>query len=51
MVANAKLENMDFAPGSLLLDDGRSAKADDILPDGHKVKKGDEVYYLAYAIG
>ncbi|OMP05478.1 DNA replication licensing factor mcm2 [Corchorus olitorius] len=50
MVANAKLENMDFAAGSLLPDDRRSAKADDILPDGHKVKKGDGVYYLAYAI-
>ncbi|KAK8979890.1 hypothetical protein V6N11_066090 [Hibiscus sabdariffa] len=27
------------------------AQVDDILPDGHKVKKGDEVYYLSYAMG
>lgn len=31
--------------------DGRCAKIDDILPDGYKVKKGDGVYYLAYAMG
>ncbi|KAK8495491.1 hypothetical protein V6N12_032770, partial [Hibiscus sabdariffa] len=31
--------------------DGRCAQVDDVLPDGHKVKKGDEVYYLAYAMG
>lgn len=24
---------------------------DDILPDGYKLKKGDSVYYLAYAMG
>ena len=24
---------------------------DDILPDGHKVKKGDMVYYMAYSMG
>ncbi|XP_039021389.1 cytochrome P450 704C1-like [Hibiscus syriacus] len=31
--------------------DGRCAREDDILPDGHKVKKGDGVYYMAYAVG
>lgn len=31
--------------------DGRCAEADDILPDGYKVKKGDNVYYIAYAMG
>ena len=31
--------------------DGRSAMVDDTLPDGHRVKKGDSVYYLAYAMG
>ncbi|OMO80509.1 Cytochrome P450 [Corchorus olitorius] len=31
--------------------DGRCAEVDDILPDGHKLKKGDAVYYLAYAMG
>lgn len=24
---------------------------DDILPDGYKVKKGDEITYMAYAMG
>ena len=31
--------------------DGRCADADDILPDGHKVKQGDGVYYISYAMG
>ncbi|KAK8498793.1 hypothetical protein V6N13_140160 [Hibiscus sabdariffa] len=31
--------------------DGRTAMEDDILPDGHKIKKGDGVYYMAYAMG
>ena len=31
--------------------DGRCAKMDDILPDWHRVKKGDRVYYMAYAMG
>ncbi|KAJ4845544.1 hypothetical protein Tsubulata_021524 [Turnera subulata] len=31
--------------------DGRSAEADDVLPDGFRLKKGDGVYYMAYAMG
>ena len=31
--------------------DGRCAKMDDILPDGYRLKKGDGVYYMAYAMG
>ncbi|KAJ9680892.1 hypothetical protein PVL29_020023 [Vitis rotundifolia] len=31
--------------------DGRCADADDILPDGHKLKQGDGVYYISYAMG
>ncbi|KAK4476533.1 hypothetical protein RD792_015689 [Penstemon davidsonii] len=31
--------------------DGRCAETDDTLPDGYKLKKGDGVYYLAYAMG
>ncbi|XP_039157437.1 cytochrome P450 704C1 [Eucalyptus grandis] len=31
--------------------DGKCASADDILPDGFKVKKGDGVNYLTYAMG
>nr|GMC86924.1 cytochrome P450 704C1-like [Ipomoea batatas] len=31
--------------------DGRCAETDDVLPDGFKVKKGDGVYYMSYAMG
>ncbi|KAA8520542.1 hypothetical protein F0562_014798 [Nyssa sinensis] len=31
--------------------DGRCAETDDILPDGFKLKRGDGVYYMAYAMG
>nr|QWK52441.1 cytochrome P450 704A2-2 [Isatis tinctoria] len=31
--------------------DMRCAENDDILPDGHRVSKGDNVYYIAYAMG
>ncbi|KAL6126019.1 hypothetical protein ACLB2K_074070 [Fragaria x ananassa] len=31
--------------------DGRSAETDDILPDGFRVKKGDRITYMAYAMG
>ncbi|XVE73982.1 hypothetical protein DITRI_Ditri11bG0162300 [Diplodiscus trichospermus] len=30
--------------------DSRRAEEDDILPDGHKVKKGDEINYVTYAM-
>lgn len=33
------------------LKDGRCAEADDILPDGYRLKKGDCIYYLSYAMG
>ena len=33
------------------LKDGRVADTDDILPDGFKLKKGDGVYYISYAMG
>ncbi|KAJ0239893.1 hypothetical protein HA466_0226090 [Hirschfeldia incana] len=29
----------------------RCAENDDILADGHRVKKGDNIYYMAYAMG
>lgn len=29
----------------------RCAENDDILADGHRVKRGDNVYYMAYAMG
>ena len=34
-----------------ILKDTRCAENDDVLPDGHRVKRGDNVYYLAYAMG
>ncbi|PNX86088.1 cytochrome p450, partial [Trifolium pratense] len=30
---------------------GRITDAPDVLPDGHKIEKGDGVYYLSYAMG
>jgi cytochrome P450 len=33
------------------MQDGKCSAADDILPDGFKVKKGDGVSYMAYAMG
>jgi len=35
----------------LFFKDGRTAEAPDVLPDGHKLEKGDGVNYLAYAMG
>ncbi|XP_002511745.2 cytochrome P450 704C1 isoform X1 [Ricinus communis] len=31
--------------------DGRCAEVDDVLPDGFRMKKGDGLYYMAYAMG
>ncbi|KAI4356829.1 hypothetical protein L6164_000816 [Bauhinia variegata] len=31
--------------------DGREVLAPDVLPDGYRLKKGDGVYYMAYAMG
>lgn len=31
--------------------DGKTSDEDDVLPDGFKVKKGDGVNYLTYAMG
>lgn len=33
------------------MQDGKFCAEDDILPDGFKVKKGDGVNYMAYAMG
>lgn len=33
------------------IQDGRCADADDILPDGFHIRKGDEVNYVSYAMG
>lgn len=33
------------------MQDGRAALEDDVLPDGNKVKKGDDIYYIGYAMG
>lgn len=34
----------------LLYQDGKCAEVDDVLPDGYRVKKGDGIYYTAYAM-
>ncbi|XP_010508196.1 PREDICTED: cytochrome P450 704C1-like [Camelina sativa] len=31
--------------------DMRCAEIDDVLPDGYRVRKGDNIYYIAYAMG
>ncbi|KAF8380396.1 hypothetical protein HHK36_027881 [Tetracentron sinense] len=31
--------------------DGKCSETDDILPDGYRLKRGDGVYYMAYAMG
>ncbi|KAG6728219.1 hypothetical protein I3842_02G162600 [Carya illinoinensis] len=31
--------------------DGRCTEMDDTLPDGYRLRKGDGVYYMAYAMG
>ncbi|KAJ8450154.1 hypothetical protein Cgig2_033348 [Carnegiea gigantea] len=59
-ITDEKLEKMHYLHASLTETlrlypgvpvDGRTALEDDVLPDGYKVKKGDDVYYLAYAMG
>ncbi|XVF73354.1 hypothetical protein PTKIN_Ptkin12aG0194800 [Pterospermum kingtungense] len=59
-MTDAALEKMHYLHAALtetlrlyppIPEDGRIAVADDILPDGHKVKKGDKVLYMAYSMG
>ncbi|XP_021279480.1 cytochrome P450 704C1-like [Herrania umbratica] len=59
-ITDATLEKMHYLHAALtetlrlyppVRRDGRCSQADDILPDGHKVKKGDMVAYLAYPMG
>ena len=33
------------------MQDGKCADEDDILPDGHRIKKGDGISYMPYAMG
>lgn len=33
------------------MQDGKCADEDDTLPDGHKIKKGDGICYMPYAMG
>ncbi|CAK7347948.1 unnamed protein product [Dovyalis caffra] len=59
-ITDTKLEQMHYLHSALTETlrlypaapvDGRCAEDDDILPDGFRLKKGDGVYYLAYAMG
>lgn len=34
-----------------VVQDGKCAEKDDILPDGFKIKKGDGISYMAYPMG
>ncbi|XP_021856522.1 cytochrome P450 704C1 [Spinacia oleracea] len=45
----ALTETLRLYPGVPV--DGRAALEDDVLPDGNKVKKGDDIYYIGYAMG
>nr|GMC90918.1 cytochrome P450 704C1 [Ipomoea batatas] len=46
-----KVEEYSQANQVFDMQDGRCAEIDDVLPDGFKVKKGDGVYYMSYAMG
>ncbi|MED6181793.1 hypothetical protein PIB30_022678 [Stylosanthes scabra] len=59
-ISDATLERMHYLHAALtetlrlypaLPVNGRTAEESDILPDGYRLKKGDSVYYLAYAMG
>ncbi|XVE76999.1 hypothetical protein DITRI_Ditri13aG0026600 [Diplodiscus trichospermus] len=59
-ITDATLEKMHYLHAALsetlrlypvIPADGRCAEVDDILPDGHKVKRGDQIAYVAYAMG
>ncbi|GMN52712.1 hypothetical protein TIFTF001_021857 [Ficus carica] len=59
-ISDATLEKMHYLHATLTETlrlypavpvDGRCADVEDILPNGFKVKKGDEVFYAAYAMG
>ncbi|XP_023896998.1 cytochrome P450 704C1 isoform X1 [Quercus suber] len=59
-ITNATLDQMHYLHAALTETlrlypavpfDGRCANMDDILPDGYRVKKGDGVYYMGYAMG
>ncbi|KAE8022446.1 hypothetical protein FH972_008244 [Carpinus fangiana] len=60
LITEAALEKMQYLHAALTETlrlypavpvDGKCSAADDILPDGFKVKKGDGVSYMAYAMG
>ncbi|XP_062001768.1 cytochrome P450 704C1-like [Rosa rugosa] len=59
-ITDAALEKMHYLHASLTETlrlypavpiDGRHAEVDDILPDGFRVKKGDSINYMSYAMG
>ncbi|GAV75694.1 p450 domain-containing protein [Cephalotus follicularis] len=59
-ITDATLERMHYLHAALtetlrlypaLPVDGRVAEIDDVLPDGFRLKKGDGVYYMCYAMG
>lgn len=42
---------LDYIVPLVIFKDGRCTEEDDTLPDGFKLKKGDGVYYISYAMG
>ncbi|PON46396.1 Cytochrome P450, E-class, group I [Parasponia andersonii] len=59
-ISDTNLEKMHYLHAALsetlrlypiLPVDGRCADVDDTLPDGFKIKRGDEVFYTSYAMG
>ncbi|KAL6004730.1 hypothetical protein ACLOJK_005285 [Asimina triloba] len=59
-ISDSTLEKMHYLHASLtetlrlypsLPMTGKCADRDDVLPDGYRVKKGDGIYYVAYAMG
>nr|AYV88890.1 cytochrome P450 oxidase CYP704A151 [Polygala tenuifolia] len=59
-VTDATLEQMHYLHAALsetlrlypaVPVNGRCTESDDILPDGYRLKKGDGVYYMSYAMG
>ncbi|KAL2892373.1 hypothetical protein RDABS01_008282 [Bienertia sinuspersici] len=50
-ISDEALEQMHYLHAALTETLRLAALEDDVLPDGNKVKKGDDIYYLAYAMG
>ncbi|CAN6729151.1 unnamed protein product [Malus baccata var. baccata] len=50
-ITDANLDKMHYLHATTTETLRRCAEVDDILPDGFRLRKGDGVYYMAYAMG